>query len=95
MVSASRPWRGMRYVMEEPVVRGAVYAVLDRISGRVAERFRGRGMTATQARVAARTYTFGVYFGALEQWHEDGARRPVAEHVREGLDALGRLSGPG
>ena len=28
------------------------------------------------------------YFGALEQWHLDGAKRPIAAYVEEGLEPL-------
>lgn len=82
------PWRGMRYVMEEPVVRAAVYATMDVVADRIAAILAERGHTPTQARVLARTYVFGVYFGALEQWHHEGRTRPIGDYAREALDAV-------
>ncbi|MEU4509174.1 helix-turn-helix domain-containing protein [Nonomuraea wenchangensis] len=85
---AGRPWRGMRYVLEEPPVRAAVYAALEEGSRGLADLLRAKGMTATAARVTARTYWFGVYFGSLEQWHLDGRVRPLPDYVTEALAAL-------
>jgi AcrR family transcriptional regulator len=82
------PWRGMRYVMEEPVVRAAVYATMDSIADRIAAILTDRGHSPTQARVRARTYIFGAYFGALAQWHLDGRTRPIGEYAREALTVL-------
>ena len=88
-------WRGMRYVLAEPAVRAAVYAAGDAMCDRLAELLRSRGTEPTRARVVARTFWFGVYFGALEQWHLDGRVRPVGEYVRAGLAALrGPFDGP-
>ncbi|MEU1810541.1 helix-turn-helix domain containing protein [Micromonospora sp. WMMD1076] len=92
------PWRGMRYVLEEPTIRAAVYATMDAMVDRLAAALADRGHGPTAARVLARTYTFGVYFSALEQWHDDGRTRPVGEYVREALEAIPtehRASGPG
>jgi AcrR family transcriptional regulator len=82
------PFPGMRYVLEEPAVRGAVYAALDEGASRLAVQLGAAGLSPTQARVTARTYWFGVYFGALEQWHVDGRRRPLQAYVRDGLSVL-------
>ncbi|MEV2240428.1 helix-turn-helix domain-containing protein [Micromonospora sp. NPDC049891] len=82
------PWRGMRYVLEEPSVRAAVYATMDAMVERIAAALAERGHGSTSARVLARTYIFGVYFSALEQWHNDGRARPIAEYAREALDAI-------
>jgi AcrR family transcriptional regulator len=81
----TKPWRGMRYVIEEPVVRAAVYTAMDSIADRIGSLLTGRGHTPTQARVLARTYIFGVYFGALEQWHHDGRTRRIGDYAREAL----------
>ncbi|MEW2443712.1 TetR/AcrR family transcriptional regulator [Micromonospora marina] len=92
------PWRGMRYVLEEPDIRAAVYATMDAMVDRIAAALAERGHGPTAARVRARTYIFGVYFSALEQWHGDGRTRPVGEYVREALEAIPiehRASGPG
>ncbi|WP_341720032.1 helix-turn-helix domain-containing protein [Micromonospora sp. FIMYZ51] len=87
------PWRGMRYVLEEPTVRAAVYATMDAMAGRLAAALADRGHDAIQARVLARTYLFGVYFGALEQWHSDGRTRPIGEYARAALDAIETRAG--
>jgi AcrR family transcriptional regulator len=89
------PWPGMRYVMEEPVVRAAVYATMDSIADRVAAVLRERGEGPTQALTRARSLVFGVYFGALQQWYLDGRTRPVETYARDALAVLqpGR-SGP-
>jgi AraC-like DNA-binding protein len=84
----SEPWRGMRYVIEEPVVRAAVYVTLDALVDRFV-----RGTPPNQARVLARSYLFGVYFGALEEWHRDGRRRPIGDYAREAMAALGGAAG--
>jgi AcrR family transcriptional regulator len=85
---AGGPWRGMRYVIEEPVVRAAVYATMDSLVERINLLLVRRGQTPTQARVSARAYIFAVYFGALEQWHYDGRTRPIGEYAREALTAV-------
>ncbi|MEU4159277.1 helix-turn-helix domain-containing protein [Actinoplanes sp. NPDC026670] len=85
----NEPWRGMRYVIEEPVVRAAVYATLDELVERFVPVLILRGNTPNQARVLARGYLFGVYFGALEQWHRDGRSRPIGDYAREAMAALG------
>ncbi|GAA2216213.1 TetR family transcriptional regulator [Nonomuraea monospora] len=88
---SGEPWRGMRYVLEEPAVRAAVYAALDEHSRRLTDLLRAGEMPAARARVTARTYWFGVYFGALEQWHLDGRKRPLTEYLEESLAALHHL----
>jgi AcrR family transcriptional regulator len=85
---AGGPWRGMRYVLEEPTIRAAVYATMDAMVERIAATLAERGHGAVPARVLARTYLFGVYFGALEQWHHDGRTEPIGEYVRAALEAL-------
>jgi AcrR family transcriptional regulator len=87
--SNGKAWRGMPYVLEEPAVRAAVYAAGDAFAQRLSTMLEPAGFTPVQARVTARTYIFGVYFGALEQWHLDGRGRPLASHLHEGLTCLG------
>jgi AcrR family transcriptional regulator len=82
------PWRGMRYVLEEPTIRAAVYATMDAMVDRIAVALADRGHEPTPARVLARTYIFGVYFGALEQWHTDGRTGPIGDYVRQALTAI-------
>ncbi len=82
------PWRGMRYVLEEPTVRAAVYATMDDMVERITTALADRGRGPTPAKVLARTYIFGVYFGALEQWHNDGRTAPIGGYVREALEAI-------
>jgi AcrR family transcriptional regulator len=82
--------RRIRYFFDEPSVRQAVCASLDRAAQRVAPLMVSATMTQTQARAAANALAFG-YFGALEQWYVDGGRRPVAEYVEEGLAPLRRI----
>lgn len=84
---SSTPQRRIRYFFEEPSVRQAVFASLDRAAQRVAPMLVSRSLTETQARVAANALAFG-YFGALEQWYVDGGKRPIAEYVEEGLRPL-------
>jgi hypothetical protein len=79
------PWRRVRYFFQEPSVRMAVCAALDRASQRIAPlMMTGGRLTGTQARVAANALVFG-YFGALEQWYLDGGVHPIAQYVEEGL----------
>jgi AcrR family transcriptional regulator len=87
------PWRGMRYVIEEPIVRAAVYATLDELVDRFVPVLISRGHVPNRARVLARTYLFGVYFGALEQWHRDGREQPIGDYAREAMAALGEAAG--
>ena len=85
------PWRRVRYFFQEPSVRMAVCAQLDRASQRIAPLMAAGGtMTETQARVAANALVFG-YFGALEQWYLDGGVHPIARYVEEGLRPLRRI----
>jgi AcrR family transcriptional regulator len=89
------PWRRVRYFFQEPSVRMAVCAQLDRASQRIAPLMATGAMTETQARVAANALVFG-YFGALEQWYLDGGIHPIAHYVEEGLRPLRRIwSTPG
>ncbi len=85
--ASDTPQRRIRYFFEEPSVRQAVCASLDRAAQRVAPMLVSRSLTETQARVAANALAFG-YFGALEQWYVDGGKRPIAEYVEEGLRPL-------
>ena len=84
---SSAPHRRIRYFFEEPSVRRAACASLDRAAQRVAPMLVSSSMTETQARVAANAVAFG-YFGALEQWYLDGGQRPIADYVEEGLRPL-------
>jgi AcrR family transcriptional regulator len=90
------PWRRVRYFFQEPSVRMAACAALDRAAQRIAPVMAaGGGMTETQARVAAHALVFG-YFAALEQWHLDGSSHPIAQYVEEGMQPLRRIwSTPG
>ena len=93
--TARSPWRRVRYFFQEPSVRTAVCAQLDRASQRIAPLMAAGAMTETQARVAANALVFG-YFGALEQWYLDGGIHPIAHYVEEGLRPLRRIwSKPG
>lgn len=85
----------MRYVLEEPAVRAAVYGSLDEAAERLAARLRERGDSPAQARVVARAFWFGVYFGSLEQWHLEGRSRPLLDYVQEGMSALTAVKPPG
>jgi hypothetical protein len=79
------PWRRVRYFFQEPSVRMAACAALDRASQRIAPLMMTSGrLTETQARVAANALVFG-YFGALEQWYLDGGIHPIAQYVEEGM----------
>ncbi|MGV9349410.1 TetR/AcrR family transcriptional regulator [Streptomyces spiralis] len=82
------PWRRVRYFFQEPSVRMAACAALDRASQRIAPMMAGRGaMTQTQSRVAANALVFG-YFAALEQWYLDGGVHPIADYVEDGMAPL-------
>jgi AcrR family transcriptional regulator len=85
------PWRRVRYFFQEPSVRMAACAALDRAGQRIAPlMMTGGHLTETQARVAANALVFG-YFGALEQWYRDGGVHPIAQYVEEGLQPLRRI----
>ena len=82
------PWRRVRYFFQEPSVRLAVYASLDRASNRIAASMQAQGgMSQTRTRVAAHAFVFG-YFAALEQWYLDGGVRPIADYVDDGMSVL-------
>jgi AcrR family transcriptional regulator len=81
------PWRRIRYFFQEPSVRTAFLASLDRAAQRIAPLMADGHLTPTQSRVAANALVF-AYFSALEQWYLDGADRPVATYVEEGLAPL-------
>jgi AcrR family transcriptional regulator len=87
--SAERsPWRRVRYFFQEPSVRMAALAALDRASRRIAPMLAGHGdVTETQARVTANALVFG-YFAALEQWYLDDGAHPIADYVEEGMKPL-------
>ncbi|WP_112244146.1 TetR/AcrR family transcriptional regulator [Kribbella monticola] len=83
------PWRRVRYFFQEPSVRMAACAALDRAGQRIAPLLAGggRGLTEAQARVAANALVFG-YFAALEQWYLEGGNQPIAGYVEEGMSPL-------
>jgi AcrR family transcriptional regulator len=82
------PWRRVRYFFQEPSVRMAACAALDRAGQRIAPLMARTGeFTETQARVAANALVFG-YFAALEQWYVEGGDHPIADYVEEGLAPL-------
>ncbi len=87
---ASAAARRIRYFFDEPSVRQAVFASLDRAAQRIAPLMDTGAMTPTQARAVANALAFG-YLGALEQWYVDGGARPIAEYVEEGLAPLRRI----
>lgn len=89
-LSLDTPWRGMRYVLEEPTVRAAAYAAGDMLSERLIAILQSKGLDPTEARVTARTYIFGVCFGSLEQWHLDGRIRPLPTYVQASVAAIQR-----
>jgi AcrR family transcriptional regulator len=89
--TGTRPWRRVRYFFQEPSVRRAACAALDRASQRIAPMLMGGGeLSETQARVVANALVFG-YFGALEQWYLDAGVRPIATYVEEGMQPLRRI----
>ncbi len=89
--TARSPWRRVRYFFQEPSVRMAACAALDRAGSRIAPLLvTSGGMTETQARVAANALVFG-YFATLEQWYLDGGVRPIATYVDEGMQPLRRI----
>lgn len=85
--AAQGPWRRVRYFFQEPSVRLAVYASLDKASTRIADSLVASGMSETRARVAAHAFVFG-YFAALEQWYEEGGTKPIGDYVEEGMWVL-------
>jgi len=89
-LSLDTPWRGMRYVLGEPTIRAAVYAAGDVLCERILAILQSKGIDPTEARVIARTYIFGVFFGSLEQWHLDGRVRPLLNYVQAAVAALQR-----
>ena len=92
--AARSPWRRVRYFFQEPSVRMAFCATLDRAGQRIAPLMARTGdFTDTQARVAANALVFG-YFAALEQWYLDDGTRPIATYVEDGLAALRPIWAP-
>lgn len=86
--AARSPWRRVRYFFQEPSVRMAFLASLDRAGQRIAPMMARSGrFTETQARAAANALVFG-YCAALEQWYLDGGERPIAGYVEDGLAPL-------
>jgi len=82
------PWRRVRYFFQEPSVRMAACAALDRAGQRIAPLIASTGeLTETQARVAANALVFG-YFATLEQWYLDGSEHPIADYVEQGMAPL-------
>jgi AcrR family transcriptional regulator len=81
------PHRRVRYMFQEPSVRTATCAALDRASQRLTPLFATGGLSPTQARVAANALVFG-YFAALEQWYADDCARPIAHYVEDGMQLL-------
>jgi AcrR family transcriptional regulator len=88
--ASPRAHRRVRYFFQEPSVRSAVCAALDRASLRLAPLLATDAMTPLQTRVATNAVVFG-YFAALEQWHADGGTEPIATYVEEGLRPLRRI----
>jgi AcrR family transcriptional regulator len=85
--------RRVRYLVDEPSVRRALTAALDRAGQRVAPLLAGTGrLGGLQARVAAHALVFGC-FAAVEQWHTDGRTGPLATYVEDGLAPLRPLWG--
>jgi len=89
-LSPDTPGRGMRYVLGEPQIRVALDAAGNVLSERLTAILWSKGIDPTEARVIARTYVFGVYFGSLEQWHLDGQVRPLSTYFRAAVAALQR-----
>jgi len=92
--ASTSPQRRVRYFFQEPSVRSAVCAALDRAGQRIAPLLATAGMTPLQTRVATNAVVFG-YFAALEQWHLDGGTAPIAKYVEDGLRPLRRIWGSG
>ena len=92
--ASTSPQRRVRYFFQEPSVRSAVCAALDRASERIAPLLATGGTTPLQTRVATNAVVFG-YFAALEQWHLDGGTAPIAKYVEDGLRPLRRIWGSG
>jgi AcrR family transcriptional regulator len=92
--ASTSPQRRVRYFFQEPSVRSAVCAALDRAGQRIAPLLATGGMTPLQTRVATNAVVFG-YFAALEQWHLDGGTAPIAKYVEDGLRPLRRIWGSG
>lgn len=85
---SATPYRRVRYFFQEPSVRTAVCANLDRASQRITPLLQARKrLTDTQARVLSNAMVFG-YFAALEQWYVDGGGNPIAGYVENGLEPL-------
>ena len=92
--ASTTPQRRVRYFFQEPSVRSAVCAALDRAGQRIAPLLATAGMTPLQTRVATNAVVFG-YFAALEQWHLEGGTAPIAKYVEDGLRPLRRIWGSG
>ncbi len=82
--------RRVRYMFSEPSVRTAACANFDRAARRIVPMFADRGLSKTQARVAAHALVFG-YFAALEQWYADGCTKPIADYVEDGMQPLRKV----
>lgn len=86
----SRDWlmRRLRYCFGEPDVRLALFEMLDAQAAIIAEGLVGTGrLTRIRAHVLGHAFVFG-YWAVVEEWHADGAVRPLVDYVGEGLGVL-------
>ena len=67
-------WRGMRWVIEEPSVRQAVLASIDKIATQLIDTLVNQGQDRMDAALRVRTLLFGTYFTSLELWHQEGRK---------------------
>lgn len=80
--------RRLRYCFGEPDVRLALFEMLDDQAGIVSGGLTATGtVTPTQAHVLGHAFIFG-FWAVVEQWHADGAVRPLVDYVAEGLGIL-------
>lgn len=86
--NAQRLLRRLRYVFGEPDVRLALFELFDQHSTTISQALAATGrFTVTQAHVLGHAYVFG-YWAVVEQWHAEGATRPLADYVDDGLGVL-------
>lgn len=85
-------WRGMRWVIEEPIVRQAVLARIDMIATQIIDTLVTQGQNRMDASLHIRKLLFGAYFTSLELWYQEGRIHPFSFYFDRALQPPGDVS---